>query len=268
MPTALDAIVTELSEADRQERIDLLIDFAKSLPPLPERLAAHKDASHRVEECQSPVYLFVELDGDRVALYADAPIEAPTVRGFVSLLVEGLNGATVEEVLQVPDDLVERLRPARDPGHAPRPRPHRRAPAAQGRGDPRGDRTGRDAGRDPVTGARPPVRNTDTMADFVKVATRAELPPGGKKLAEVDGRPIAVFNVDGTFYAIDDVCTHDGGPLAEGELAGLRDPVPAARGPVRRPDRQGRSACRPFEPVATHAVEVRGDDVYVALSDD
>ena len=108
MPAALDAIVAELSESDRQERIDLLIDFAKNLPPLPERLAAHKDASHRVEECQSPVYLFVEIDGDRVALYADAPIEAPTVRGFVSLLLEGLNGATVEEVLQVPSDLVER----------------------------------------------------------------------------------------------------------------------------------------------------------------
>jgi cysteine desulfuration protein SufE len=108
MATALDTIITDLSECDRQERIDLLIDFAKSLPPLPERLAAHKDASHRVEECQSPVYLFAELDGDRVALFADAPIEAPTVRGFVSLLLEGLNGATVEEVLQVPGDLVDR----------------------------------------------------------------------------------------------------------------------------------------------------------------
>ena len=45
--------------------------------------------------------------GDRAALYADAPIEAPTVRGFVSLLLEGLNGATVEEVLKVPNNLVE-----------------------------------------------------------------------------------------------------------------------------------------------------------------
>jgi cysteine desulfuration protein SufE len=108
MPTALDTIIAELSGCDRQERIDLLLDFAKSLPPLPDRLAAHKDASHRVEECQSPVYLFAEFDGDRVSLFADAPIEAPTVRGFVSLLLEGLNGAAVEEVLQVPGDLVDR----------------------------------------------------------------------------------------------------------------------------------------------------------------
>src|SRR5208337_3431587 len=62
----------------------------------------------RVEECQSPVYLFVEMVGERVALYADAPIEAPTVRGFVSLLLEGLNGATMDEVLKVPNNLVER----------------------------------------------------------------------------------------------------------------------------------------------------------------
>jgi cysteine desulfuration protein SufE len=107
MPTALDGIVAELSDLDRQERIDMLLDFARSLPPLPDRLIAHKDASHRVEECQSPVYLFVEFNGDRVSLYADAPIEAPTVRGFVSLLLEGLNGSRVDEVLQVPGNLVE-----------------------------------------------------------------------------------------------------------------------------------------------------------------
>src|SRR4051795_7080489 len=109
MPAALDAIVAELSDSDRQERIELLIDFAKNLPPLPDRLAAHKDAAHRVEECQSPVFLFVELDGDRVDIHADAPIEAPTVRGFVSILVEGLNGAPAEEVLSVKNDLIERI---------------------------------------------------------------------------------------------------------------------------------------------------------------
>lgn len=108
MPAALDAIVEELREADRQERIELLIDLAKALPPLPEHLAHLKDAAHRVPECQSPVFLFVDVEGDRVALHADAPIEAPTVRGFVALLVEGLDGTTVEEVLQAPADLIER----------------------------------------------------------------------------------------------------------------------------------------------------------------
>ncbi len=109
MALELDSIVEELSEADRQERIELLIDFAKSLPPLPDRLVAHKDASHRVEECQSPVYLFVELEGDRVSIFADAPIEAPTVRGFVAILIQGLSGGTVEEILQVRDSLIEQI---------------------------------------------------------------------------------------------------------------------------------------------------------------
>lgn len=109
MAPALDAIITELSEADRQERIELLIDFAKNLPPLPDRLERLKDAEHRVEECQSPVFLFVEPQGDRVSLFADAPIEAPTVRGFIAILVEGLDGATVEEILTVPSDLIDRI---------------------------------------------------------------------------------------------------------------------------------------------------------------
>jgi cysteine desulfuration protein SufE len=110
MPPALDEIVRELSEADRQERIEILIDLAKGLAPLPDRLAEFKDAAHRVEECQSPVFLFVELGpSGRVDFFADAPIEAPTVRGFVALLVEGLSGASVEEILQVPNDLIEQI---------------------------------------------------------------------------------------------------------------------------------------------------------------
>lgn len=109
MAAKLDAIIQELGDADRQERIELLIDFAKNLALLPDRLEKLKDAEHRVEECQSPVFLFVETDGKTVEIHADAPIEAPTVRGFVAILVEGLNGATVEEVLSVPSDLIEQI---------------------------------------------------------------------------------------------------------------------------------------------------------------
>lgn len=110
MVAALEEIVDELSEADRQERIELLIDFAKNLPALPDRLERLKDAEHRVEECQSPVFLFVEkIDDGKLAIFADAPIEAPTVRGFVAILVEGLSGSTVEEILSVRPDLIDRI---------------------------------------------------------------------------------------------------------------------------------------------------------------
>jgi len=105
---ALHDLVQELRDADRQDRIELLIDLAKQLPPLPDRLAHFKDEAHRVPECQSPVFLFVEREDDRVRLFADAPIEAPTVRGFVAILVEGLDGAAPGEILAVPPDLVER----------------------------------------------------------------------------------------------------------------------------------------------------------------
>ena len=102
------------------------------------------------------------------------------------------------------------------------------------------------------------------MSSFVKVGTRSELPPGSKQLAEIDGRPIAVFNVDGSFYAIDDVCTHDGGPLAEGELSGCEIMCP--RHGARFDVRTGKALCMPaVEPVAVYATEVRGDDIYVAV---
>ena len=102
------------------------------------------------------------------------------------------------------------------------------------------------------------------MSEFLRVAGRAELLPGGKKLVDLDGRAIAVFNVEGRYYAIDDVCTHDGGPLAEGELEGaeIRCPRHGARFDVRT----GKALSFPaIEPVDTHPVEIRGDDIYVAL---
>lgn len=104
------------------------------------------------------------------------------------------------------------------------------------------------------------------MAEFVKVANCSEVPPGGKKLVDVGGRAIAVFNVGGSFYAMDDVCTHDGGPLDEGELQGaeIRCPRHGARFDVRT----GKALCFPaFTPVPTHRVELRGEDVLVALDD-
>ncbi len=58
------------------------------------------------------------------------------------------------------------------------------------------------------------------MANFVTVATVDELPPGSRTVVEIEGHYVAVFNVDGRYYAIEDRCTHDDGPLAEGELYG------------------------------------------------
>jgi 3-phenylpropionate/trans-cinnamate dioxygenase ferredoxin subunit len=104
------------------------------------------------------------------------------------------------------------------------------------------------------------------MSDFQKVATTTDLPPGGKKLVEIDGRAIALFNVDGRLYAIDDVCTHDGGPLAEGKFEG--EEVECPRHGARFNVKTGAALTMPaFEPVATHEVKVEGADVLVKLSE-
>lgn len=58
------------------------------------------------------------------------------------------------------------------------------------------------------------------MAEFMKVASTGDIPPGSGISVEVGDKPIAVFNCDGTFYAIDDTCPHQGGPLGEGEIEG------------------------------------------------
>jgi 3-phenylpropionate/trans-cinnamate dioxygenase ferredoxin subunit len=104
------------------------------------------------------------------------------------------------------------------------------------------------------------------MTEYVKVASRDSLPPGAKLMTEIGERSILVFNVEGSFYAIDDTCTHDGGPLGEGDFEGVEIQCP--RHGARFDVRTGRALCLPaFEPVATHRVEVRGDDVFVVLDD-
>jgi 3-phenylpropionate/trans-cinnamate dioxygenase ferredoxin subunit len=92
------------------------------------------------------------------------------------------------------------------------------------------------------------------------------LPPGGRKLVEVDGRAIGLFRVGGDFYAIDDVCTHDGGPLADGVLEGCEIECP--RHGARFDVKTGQALSMPaIEPVTVHAVELRDDGVYVAIND-
>jgi nitrite reductase/ring-hydroxylating ferredoxin subunit len=64
------------------------------------------------------------------------------------------------------------------------------------------------------------------MPGYVKVARTSEVTPGQAKMVEVEGKKIALFNVDGSFYAIDDTCTHRGGPLSEGVLEGKQVTCP------------------------------------------
>lgn len=89
--------------------MELLVEFAAALPELPPRYADHPDLLERVEECQSPVYLFVEVNDGIVDLFITAPKEAPTTRAFANILFESLSAKPVADVLDFDDDFPERL---------------------------------------------------------------------------------------------------------------------------------------------------------------
>ncbi len=100
------------------------------------------------------------------------------------------------------------------------------------------------------------------MAKYVKVARADQIAPGEKQIFEVNGTLVVVINLDGQLYAIEDVCTHDGGPVGEGRLEGAQIICPrhGARFDVRTGDALTLPA---FEPVSTFEVKVEGGDVWV-----
>ena len=105
LPAALEQIRADFLDLGIKDRLQLLLEFSNELPELPAQYQDHPDLFERVEECQSPVFIFVEVDESNIVhLFAMAPREAPTTRGFASILVQGLAGLTVDEVLAVPDD--------------------------------------------------------------------------------------------------------------------------------------------------------------------
>jgi len=97
---------------------------------------------------------------------------------------------------------------------------------------------------------------------FVTVAKVGEIPPGGVKVVRLEDQSVAVFHVDGAYYAMDDVCTHDGGPLAEGFLEG--DIIECPRHGAKFDVRTGAVVCLPATaPVPTYAVKIEGEDIKV-----
>ena len=105
-----------------------------------------------------------------------------------------------------------------------------------------------------------------TRADgFVTVAKVGEIPAGGVKVVRLDDQEIAVYNVAGTYYAMDDVCTHDGGPLAEGTIEG--SVIECPRHGARFDIRTGAVLAMPATaPVPVYPVRVEGDQIQVELS--
>ena len=100
---------------------------------------------------------------------------------------------------------------------------------------------------------------------FVTVAKVGEIPPGGVKTLRITDREIAVFHLAGGYHAMDDICTHDGGPLAEGLIEDhvIECPRHGARFDIRTGAVLGMPAT---QPVTTYPVRVSGDEIQVNLS--
>ncbi|KUI19473.1 cysteine desufuration protein SufE [Mycobacterium lehmannii] len=108
MPAALAEVVTDFKEVQGQDKLQLLLEFANELPPLPADL--EETAMEPVPECQSPLFLHVDADNrEHVRLYFSAPAEAPTTRGFAAILAAGLDDLSADEILAVPDDFYSEL---------------------------------------------------------------------------------------------------------------------------------------------------------------
>lgn len=103
LPAPLAEVVSDFAEVEGQDKLKLLLEFADELPALPAEL--QEQAMEPVPECQSPLFLHVDAhDADRVRLYFSAPAEAPTTRGFASILATGLDRQPAADILAVPDD--------------------------------------------------------------------------------------------------------------------------------------------------------------------
>lgn len=106
IPEKLQEIVEHFSWAQGREKLDLLLQFAESMPSVPEHYQGQN--LDEVHECMTPVFVTAEQDEDgRLTYYFDIPADSPTVRGLAAILQQGLEGATPEEVLSTPGDFYQ-----------------------------------------------------------------------------------------------------------------------------------------------------------------
>lgn len=109
LPDSLAEIRDEFLELPESDRLQLLLEFSNELPAVSDEVAAHPEMTERVAECQSPVYIYLEVADGAVTMHATAPAEAPTTRGFASILVQGIAGLSPEAVLAIPDDFPQSI---------------------------------------------------------------------------------------------------------------------------------------------------------------
>jgi cysteine desulfuration protein SufE len=104
VPESLQEIIEDFSLAEGQEKIEMLIQYAETLPEPPANLTKSSGNQDSVPECMTPVQVLADEQEGRLFFYFDIPPQSPTVRGLATILANGLNGSTPEQVLSVPAD--------------------------------------------------------------------------------------------------------------------------------------------------------------------
>ena len=105
LPKTLQEIVDDIASMSREEKLETLIAYAESMPDLPERFQEERSKMEPVPECMTPVFIIAEKEANGgIVFYLDIPKQSPTVRGLASILTNGLNGCTLEEIISVPAD--------------------------------------------------------------------------------------------------------------------------------------------------------------------
>jgi cysteine desulfuration protein SufE len=104
LPARLQEIIEDFGDCLGQEKLEYLLEFAESLPPLPERLQGQQAAMDQVHECITPIFIHAELDNGGMMYYFDVPPEGPTVRGFAEIMRQGVNGLAPDAVLRIPGE--------------------------------------------------------------------------------------------------------------------------------------------------------------------
>jgi cysteine desulfuration protein SufE len=103
LPPRLAEIVEDFKLCEGKEKLELLLDYANQLPPLPERFTGHAEME-QIHECMTPVFVHAEQRAGALEFFFDVPAESPSVRGYAALLAEGVNGCTPEQIASIPGD--------------------------------------------------------------------------------------------------------------------------------------------------------------------
>lgn len=109
LPDRLQKIIEDFALCEGREKLELLLQFAQQLPPLPDRLKEHRERMDPVPECMTPVFAHAEVRDGRMYFHLAVPDESPTVRGYAAILAQGLGGATPQQVLEVPATFYEAM---------------------------------------------------------------------------------------------------------------------------------------------------------------